>query len=201
MTVAREIGAGLDPHTSPEEHPGRCSDEELVRLAWSDRERFSLLYERYADRLYRYLLARARSPESAADIVGDAMAEAFERIHEYRPERGRFSTWIFTIANRRLIDRQRRQGRWRRFLSSHRKSANVSPDAVLDLVVRREEGGRVYAALDGLSETNQRIVILRFAGGLNSVEIGELLDLSPGAVRMRLQRSLRVLASELEDDV
>ena len=58
---------------------------------------------------------------------------------------------------------------------------------------RREVRDRVAAALQTLDETLRTIVALRYYEGASSRQIGDLLDLSPGAVDMRLTRARQEL--------
>jgi RNA polymerase sigma-70 factor (ECF subfamily) len=67
-------------------------------------------------------------------------------------------------------------------------------------VMRGDEAARVHTALATLSETERELVLLRYSAELNSTQIGEVLGITPGAVRMRLSRALDRLAIELGTD-
>lgn len=177
------------------------TDEELAVAARQDRSEFSELYRRYADPVYRYALGRTRSPDVAADIVGDTMVAVLESIAKFDPQKGSFAAWLFTIANRKIADRGRRHHRWLGFLSSRPPSQpSTEHDDVLDTVMRQIDAERLYATLDQLSDLNRRIVLLSYGAGLTSTQIGEITGLSPGAVRTRLTRTLDSLATALGDD-
>jgi RNA polymerase sigma-70 factor (ECF subfamily) len=62
---------------------------------------------------------------------------------------------------------------------------------------RRERHDMIAAALDTLDEVSRSAVVLRYYDGLSSKQIGELLDLAPAAVDMRLTRARRVLRDRL----
>jgi RNA polymerase sigma-70 factor (ECF subfamily) len=73
-----------------------------------------------------------------------------------------------------------------------------APDAdPAGLVARAEEMRAVLAAVEQLPDERRQVVLLRFADGLSSAEIGAVLDRSPGAVRVLLHRALRELADRL----
>jgi len=55
----------------------------------------------------------------------------------------------------------------------------------------------VRRAVARLPDDRRQVVLLRFVDGLSSAEIGEVLDRSPGAVRVLLHRALRDLALRL----
>ena len=178
----------------------RASDDAaLVAAACRDRREFARLYERYADRLYRYALARTGSETVAADIVSETMVAALENLNRFDPSRGSFAGWLFAIAARKLADRGRRQGRVQRLVGRLR-GAESSQEDTLDTVIRGEDAATVRRLLAGLSAKDRELVLLRYSAGLNSTEIAEALGMSSGAARVRLMRVLQRLAAELGDE-
>ncbi len=103
------------------------ADEMLVRATLDDRQAFGPLYERYAARVYRYARMRTGSDTIAEDILSETMLGALEALDRYNPRRGSFASWLFTIATRRIIDRQRRDSRFRDLLARA-----WEPDAIED---------------------------------------------------------------------
>ena len=178
----------------------RASDDAaLVAAACRDRREFAGLYERYADRLYRYALARTGSEAAADDIVSETMVAALEGIARFDPARGSFAGWLFAIAARKLADRGRRQGRVQRLVGRLRGAEAVHEDA-LDTIIRGEDAATVRRLLAGLSARDRELVLLRYSAGLNSSEIAEALGMSSGAARVRLMRVLQRLAADLGDE-
>jgi RNA polymerase sigma-70 factor (ECF subfamily) len=180
--------------------PGqRASDDAaLVAAARRDRREFSHLYERYADRLYRYALARTGSETAADDIVSETMVAALESLARFDPTKGSFAGWLFAIAARKLADRGRRQGRLQRLVG--RLRGEGTQEDALETVIRGEDAATVRRLLAGLSAKDRELVLLRYSAGLNSTEIAEALGISSGAARVRLMRVLQRLAAELGDD-
>lgn len=124
---------------------------------------------------------------------------ALEGLHQFDSERGSFAAWLFTIASRRVIDRARSRGRsWRAARRSWTHSEAVEDAATT--VQRREDARRVHQALSTLPEPDRELVLLRYSAELTSRQIGEIVGISPGSVRMRLSRLLDRLAIELGTD-
>ena len=69
---------------------------------------FEKLVFHYQDRLYRFLLARAPNRSDAEDALQETYAAAFKYLSGYK-SRYQFSTWLFTIAIRKLYQSGRRQ--------------------------------------------------------------------------------------------
>lgn len=176
------------------------SDEEVVGAALRDPARFDELYRRYADRIFRYALARTGSASVADDVVGDVMVAAIETLQRFDRRRGSFSSWIFTIASRRVADHFRSQQRWRRLLARHSSSPPIVND-VLSNTLRDEQRQLVRDAIATLPDRQREIVLLRFVAELSIHDTGAVLNISEGAVKMRLNRALKNLALELKETV
>lgn len=120
-------------------------DAALVVAALVDRRQFARLYERYADRVYRYALARTASESAADDITSDVMTSALEGLARFDPARGSFAGWLFGIAARQMGERGRQRGRFRRALARV-WSPPLPEDDALETVVRCEDACRRVTA-------------------------------------------------------
>lgn len=173
-------------------------DEALVALALEQRERFGELYLRYADRVYRFALARTRSAALADDIVSDTMIAALEGLRGFDARKGSFAGWLFTIAARRIADRDRKQRQFWNFLQRRPPSAaDWEEEDALASTLRGETQARVRAAIASLSERHREVIELRYLAELPIRDIAAVLDTTEGAVKMRLNRAMQALAREL----
>jgi RNA polymerase sigma-70 factor (ECF subfamily) len=195
----KRAAPAIDQQREVDDERAASDDRRLVVAAQRDPREFAALYQRYADRVFRYALQRTGSPAVADDILGETMMAAFEGLPGYSIERGSFSGWLFTIAARRLADRHRRRSRFWRAVTRG-SDATIAADDVLDTIVRREDAQRVTGAIGRLNESDADLLLLRYSAGLNSSEIAAVTGLSPGAVRMRLSRARRELAKDLRID-
>lgn len=186
--------------TTPEttNAPQAVADALLVERALHDRRMFGALYERYADRLYRYALQRCATPEEADDVVSETMLAALETLHRFDPARGSFAAWLFTIAARRAADQHRRRARFWRAIA--RRQPDPAPlDETTELVLRHDDYRMVRAGLTALSDSERELLLLRYAAELSGREIGDILNITEANVRVRLQRARQRLAEQLGD--
>lgn len=188
----------------PEKSPSPTSDtlsarsvEKLAtRSAQGSHADFTELVRRYHDRVYNFLLKRTRNPDEAADLTQEAFVRAWQRIDRYDP-RWQFSTWIFTIAVRLSVSRQRREKRkvCSDDLDQTRSSNVLGAEESLD---RREtvELGRTLWELaeDVLSEDQYLAVWLRYAEGMAMADIARVIGKSQVGVRVSLFRARAALA-------
>lgn len=64
---------------------------------------------------------------------------------------------------------------------------------------RKEDEGRVRAAVEGLSPKLAEVVRMHYEGGMSFVEIGRELGITADAARMRHTQALKKLAARLEE--
>ena len=174
--------------------------EELVhRARQQDADAFSALIARYE----RSALAVAHAQVHDAHRAGDAVQEGFLRAWQELPrlqDAGRFGGWLMQIVRNAAID-LRRRGRGTT-VSEFPSLAAHDPDPSM-ASEQSDTAAAIQTALASLDETTRTAVTLRYYDGRSAKEIGELLDLSPAAVDMRLSRArgqLRDLLSPLVDD-
>jgi RNA polymerase sigma factor (sigma-70 family) len=193
------VARDLSRHRGASNEDTGVDDTSLVLAARRDRQQFARIFERYADRVFRYALARTGSAEVADDVVGETMLSAMEDLHRFDPARGTFGGWLFGIAAHAISARERGRGRFRRAIARV-WSPDVQDYDALDALIRYEDVLLVRRLLAKLSPADRELVLLRYSGGLRTVEIAGVLGISHGAVRMRLSRALQRMNAELGDE-
>ena len=169
-------------------------------MVLADRSHFQLLYERYANRLYWYAIARTGSEAAADDIVSDTMLTAYENLHRFDAKRGSFAAWVFRIGQRKTLDHQRAHQRIRRLLTRARQQTGPRHEVdTLDHILDQERALEVRRAVATLPGGDREIIALRYAAGFSGKEIADHLGVSHAAARKRLSRALQRLASRLEE--
>lgn len=85
----------------------------LVRAVGSDRDRaaFQVLYRHFAPRLRAYMRRLGAAADLAEELVQESMLTVWRRADSFDPARSAVSTWLFTIARNKRIDRIRRERR------------------------------------------------------------------------------------------
>src|SRR3990172_13341309 len=117
---------------SPEEvGHDRLEDEELMqRLFYRDLEAFRALYDRYGDRVYSTTLRIVRDVHLAQDMVQEIFLRLWRKPDSYVAQRGRFSTWLTSVARNRAVDEIRsRNRRYRHETASPEQQEREFPDA------------------------------------------------------------------------
>jgi RNA polymerase sigma-70 factor (ECF subfamily) len=85
--------------------------------------------ERHGDRLYRYAVARLRSPDAAEEVVQETFLAALQSAHQYAGT-GAEGAWLMGICKRKVIDCVRR---WQRPDAASDTPGGADPaDAMVD---------------------------------------------------------------------
>lgn len=179
------------------------SDSELVaRVRAGDDRAFEELYRRYNAVIVAFVRGRIRDAAAAEDVTQEAFTSALRRLRQTDAQIT-FRAWIYEIARNASIDFHRRRSRVSEVsidagapmaaADSARLVGPITPDAC---VLGRERFEHLRGALEELSETHNRVIVLRELEGLSYNEIGERMALSSSAVESTLFRARRKLEHE-----
>jgi len=161
---------------------------------------FTILYRHYLPRIYRYLFFKTGNPDDAEELTSQVFLAALEAIPRY-DHRGQFSTWLFSIARRKVADFYRTQ--YVQYPSDLSKTSSTSDpeDDPLTLVIAQDDQRELNELLSTLKDDEQELLRLRLAARLQFSEIAVLLKRSPSSVKMAYYRLLARLASKMEAQV
>ena len=169
------------------------TEKELIADAKSgNKDAFATLYGRYEKRLYRYAYYRLNNTSDAHDAVADTVVCAYEEIGAVRkPET--FAKWIFSILRARCGKYIKQQINQREALDYDElyDSAELSASDNNSSIELKE-------ALSMLTDEEREIVLLSVVAGFTSREIAQITDMTAGAVRSKLSRSLSKMRAFLE---
>jgi RNA polymerase sigma factor (sigma-70 family) len=153
------------------------------------------LYEQHASIVLMYLRRQGAKNEDAEDLLLEVFLAAMGSSTLLSMSGGEQRAWLQRVASNKLIDLQRRAFRQRVVaLDEVRDTLFDDEDRAPEQVaVRNENLTRLREHLATLSEQQQEVLYLRFALGLRSREIAQILKKSDDAIRALLSRTMNVL--------
>jgi RNA polymerase sigma-70 factor (ECF subfamily) len=190
------------PERREREGGGVAADEDrrmMAELAAGDRQAMARLIHRFGPGLRRFLAGMLAAPHEAEDLAQETFLRIWAAAGRYDPARAAPATWIYRIALRLAIDRNRRTG-FRRFLGLEAapEPEDDAPGAEAQLA-GRERLALARAALAALPDRQRRALLLRATAEMTTAEIAATLGVSPGAVEQLLVRAraaLRAMVGE-----
>lgn len=156
---------------------------------------FALLYARHKAPLYRLMLRSCESHAVAEELFQEVWISLIKAAPHYQPT-AKFSTWLYSIANNRLIDHYRKQSRWDVWLVDEDAEscavANPSEQPEQQAEVNREMQ-RLLQCLDTLPPPQRQVFLLKEEAGLSIQAIADSLDEGMEAIKSRMRYALKKL--------
>jgi RNA polymerase sigma-70 factor (ECF subfamily) len=171
-------------------------DAVLVERSRVNAEAFGELYDRYCDKIYRFVYRRLDHREAAQDVTAEVFFKALKAIDSYRPATAPFSAWLYRIAANAVIDHLRATRATTNLDAVADTADGVAP--VDEQAINRVEAARVWDAVESLGEAQRTAVTLRFGEDLPIARIAERMGRSEGAVKLLLNRGLGAVRSRLD---
>jgi RNA polymerase sigma-70 factor (ECF subfamily) len=172
---------------------------QLIQEAQRNPEAFTPLYERYALRIYRYIHARIRSEEDAADITQQVFLSAMQSLSRYRNRGIPFAAWLFRIAQWTLRQKQRKEKvsvSWDLLPGEFHLSDEISPE---NQMIQQERLQRLMSLVARLDNEKRDLLALRFAAGLSSAEIAAISGKKSETIKKQLTRIIQKLREQYHD--
>ncbi len=169
--------------------PASPTDDALVRAyAGGDVTAFETLYARYEARVFGFCLRYLGDRDTAADAFQETFMRLVDGAARYEP-RGRFPSWIFTIARRVCLDILRTDKKQRPVGSVGDIPAISGPAADIE---RRDELERY---LSRLPPEQREVLLLHRYHGFAYEEIAVMTGSTEAAVKQKAYRALQALRS------
>ena len=165
-----------------------------------DRAAFGQLVRAYERPVYNLTYRMLGNPAEAEDAAQETFLRAYSKLATYQPER-KFVNWLLSIASHYCIDRLRRKSRAPQLsLEEPLPPEWLTSDAPRpdEVVSKNQERERVRKALDTLPSDYRAAVVLRYWYGLSYQEIAETTGSTESAIKSRLHRARRMMATQLQ---
>ena len=155
-------------------------------------DQFAVLWRDANPALLRYL--RVLAPENADDIAAETWIHVVRGLPRFIGDESAWRAWLFTTARRRLIDQVRLR---KRHPAEPLEDVSASemprtPDAA-QIALDNLATESALALLSQLPTPQAEVILLRVVAGLDTDAVAELLDKTPGNVRVMAHRGLKKL--------
>ncbi|MGO9438555.1 MAG: RNA polymerase sigma factor [Terracidiphilus sp.] len=184
-----------------------CTTLDPMTMARADEnaaQEFSSVVASHRPQIFRFLLASTRDVDLAETLTQECFLKAHRNWSSFRGDSSAM-TWLMRIAINLQKDhwRNRRMQFWRQTrtnavdldeASEWLPSGESSQEQKL---LARERVGQVWSAVEGLSERQRTVFLLRYVEELELSEIARTTGLSEGTVKAHLSRALARVRAEL----
>jgi RNA polymerase sigma-70 factor (ECF subfamily) len=167
----------------------------MLKVKNGDIDKMGLLYERYNRQLFSFLFNMTRHRETSEDMVHNV----FFRMLKYRKGftgYGEFRTWMYHVARNTIHDHFRKNKRTPSHNSIQDFEGIISSEQFSDeQLEKQQELETLETAMKNLTDENRELLVLCRFQELKYHEIAHILNITEGAVKVRVHRALIQLKS------
>jgi RNA polymerase sigma-70 factor (ECF subfamily) len=167
-------------------------------------DEFARVVSQHRPQIFRFLLASTRDMDLAETLTQECFLKAHRNWSSFRGESSAM-TWLMRIAINLQKDhwRNRRMRFWR---STQTHSVDLDEasewlpsgeSSAEQKMLAKEQVRHVWKAMDGLSERQRSVFLLRYIEERELSEIASITGLSEGTVKAHLSRAVGRVRTEL----
>ncbi|MDX8055307.1 sigma-70 family RNA polymerase sigma factor [Lentzea sp. BCCO 10_0798] len=172
---------------------------QLVKAAQEgDTEAFGVLYDKYVDMVFRYVLFRVGGDRAfAEDVTSETFLRALRSIASVSYQGRDVGAWFVTIARNIVFDHVK-SSRYRLEVTTAELQDNREETSGPEQEVMTEAtNAELLRCVSQLGDDQRECITLRFIEGKTVSEVAQLMDRNEGAVKALQHRAVRRLAQIL----
>lgn len=162
----------------------------MLAVRNGDLDRLTPLFQRYCRPLFRFFCRMSGNRVLADDLVQDVFVRVLKYRHTYEDD-GVFEAWLFRIARNAYFDAARKHPGLE-VISDECEVAARGPSQGQQLELD-DDVARLRESLRRLPADKREVIILARYRGLTHEQLGALMGVEAGTVRVRLHRALKQL--------
>ena len=175
------------------------TDQELIRETLAgNSQAFGKLVLAYQDFIFTVALRVVKVREEAEEVAQDTFIKAYESLGTYRGE-SKFSSWLYSIAYRKALDRVRKQKR-NKELELIEEITERQLDEVenaLGYLEAQERRQMIDHCIMKLPEQEAALITFYYFEEMSVKEIAKITELSEDNIKIKLFRSRKKLFNML----
>ncbi len=183
------------------------TDEELVELfAKGNNKAFEVLFSKYEQSLYRYIIYLVRNSDLADDILQETFYKAITtiRLGKYT-ETGKFRSWLSRIAHNLVIDYFRNEQK-ENTISNYEYETDLfnnprfCDDTVETTLVKEQVMSDVKKLVDTLPDSQREVLDMRYYKDMSFKEIADKTGVSINTALGRMRYAIINMRKTAEDN-
>ncbi len=165
------------------------SDEEVVAeiIRTQNAALVEVLYERYADKVYRKCISFVKEESLASDLTHDIFIKVYMKLSSYKGN-SKFSTWLYAITYNFCVDYIRKNRKMKMVsIDDEERVKDMEVESVDDLA--HIKGARLKVLLECIKPEERMILLMKYKDDMSIRDIQGVLKVSESAVKMRIKRA------------
>lgn len=179
------------------------SDEQLVVLSLESHLAFSVLVDRYKDKILNFIRRMSGlSEDDAQDVLQDIFFKVYLNLNSFDNDL-KFSSWLYSIARNQIISNYRKI-KARPEGNSIKIEETLIERLVFDFNIEKELdvkilNQQIFSVLDKLKDKWKEILILRFFEEKDYNEISDIIKKPVGTVASMLNKAKKEFKEKYQE--
>ena len=161
------------------------------------RKIFSKIYDRYIDKIYRFVFFKVNSQEIAQDLTSETFLKTWESFKNGNKIENP-QAYLYKTARNLVIDFYREKGKVQIVSADNPLIPDPAPN-LEEKAMLSSELGQIRQALTELNDDYQNVIIWYYLDDLSISEISQMLGRTDDATRVLLHRALKTLKEKLKE--
>ncbi|MEJ9078891.1 MULTISPECIES: sigma-70 family RNA polymerase sigma factor [Gordonia] len=176
---------------------GDALGQAVQAAAEGDRDALSSVLESVREPVLRYCRGRMGAGErhlfSADDVAQEVLMAVMTALPRYQDQGRPFMAFVYGIASHKVADAMRSASRIKADPVDELPETVDFANGPEQSALEADAGRQMRLLLEHLPEKQREILVLRLVVGLSAEETADMVDSSPGAVRVAQHRALSKL--------
>lgn len=174
------------------------TDEEIIqKVIKGQREYFSILVDRYKDKIYSMAYHYTNGSIEAEDLAQEVFVKIFQKV-AYFNYKSKFSTWVYKVAMNSCTDWHRKNKKWSMIYLSTEPKDIIDKNDVEGIIVNNENKETLINCITKLKDKYKFAIILYYCQNLSIIQMSEILNLPEKTVYTRIRRGRKQLCELIE---
>lgn len=183
----------LDQHSDEQLMSAFCNPHDI-----NHQRAFEVLYQRHKGPLYRFISQSVNQPQDVNELFQDLWLRVINHKHQFDPKHS-FSTWIYTIARRLMIDLFRKLGKSLTEPIEHDADiADVNLSLPEDVFSQKKMQEQLSQAMAALPDSQRQVLVMKLDGGLSIAQIAAIVDQPIEQTKSQYRYAVRKVKLALE---
>lgn len=175
------------------------SDEgALIEQAKKDPEKFKVLYERYHEQIYLFMVRKVIDKELAADLTSEVFLKCLVGLKKYKVGKVPFVAWLYRIAMNEA-GQYFRKNKKQQYVILDDLFVNNLVSEIGGVELEESELKQLLAqVVQTLKTAEIQVIELRFYEEKSFKEVAQILDISENNAKVRTYRALEKLRKRFD---
>jgi RNA polymerase sigma-70 factor (ECF subfamily) len=152
--------------------------------------------ERHEADLLRYAQRLTGNLELARDVVQETFLRLCRQDQQHID--GHLTKWLYTVCRNKALDVRRKENRMTSLVEPEKLEPQTNGQEPVAILTAQETAGTIIERLNGLPESQQEVIRLKFQNGLSYREIAEITDQKVSNVGYLIHQGMKSLRKQLK---